>query len=341
MTFETLRTVLGRAVTKGILASNPFSSLEPRYKRPASVKRFTWSRETIKAILDAARLHSSKKTTLLNYLPYVAVLAYTGLRAGEGLALTWGDIDLLNGRLTVRGTLRRDMTIGSAKTAASHRTIPIPSPLVDILVEAKPLDAEDNWFVLASRFAPTKPVSYNNLRSRGWTQILKLADLSESGITLHSLRHATASLLIDSGLAPTDVAEHLGHANAGLTMAVYAHEFGTCERREARIKAAFEEQMTACADRQLRLARNTKAPAGAFVVLRWCTAGVQREWSEVVSSPLCQRCESLAGCPFLPVTDIGHTSRNDGVPGSSPGVGFGSMRLAAVGVAREPHRADV
>jgi hypothetical protein len=44
-----------------------------------------------------------------------------------------------------------------------------------------------------------------------------------SEVTMHDLRHIFASALIRSGLNPKVVAERLGHANAAMTLNVYAH----------------------------------------------------------------------------------------------------------------------
>jgi integrase len=44
-----------------------------------------------------------------------------------------------------------------------------------------------------------------------------------AGVTQHDLRHFFASALIRSGLNVKVVAERLGHANAMMTLNVYAH----------------------------------------------------------------------------------------------------------------------
>jgi integrase len=56
---------------------------------------------------------------------------------------------------------------------------------------------------------------------------LKRAGLTTSSerLTLHSLRHGFASLVIANGLNVVFVARQLGHANANITLEVYAHLF--------------------------------------------------------------------------------------------------------------------
>ena len=55
-------------------------------------------------------------------------------------------------------------------------------------------------------------------------------------LSLHSLRHGFASLLIANGLNVVYVSRQLGHANPTITLKVYAHLFDgrTCRDRKAR-----------------------------------------------------------------------------------------------------------
>jgi integrase len=59
-----------------------------------------------------------------------------GLRRGEALGLAWADIDLENGRLTIRQGRHRvdgELRLDQVKTEASVAVLPIPGPLVNIL----------------------------------------------------------------------------------------------------------------------------------------------------------------------------------------------------------------
>jgi integrase len=147
------------------------------------------------------------------------------------------DVDLLNGRVTIRHSLLRDGTLGPTKTG-KVRTIPIPDVLVDVLARVIPGDADPNDFVFHAKGDPKRPLSYWNIRNRGLIPALKDAGLDGNGIGLHDLRHAAASLLISEGLTPVEVAEHLGHSSPVTTMKVYAHQFDR-GKRESRVREAF------------------------------------------------------------------------------------------------------
>jgi len=50
-------------------------------------------------------------------------------------------------------------------------------------------------------------------------------------VTLHSLRHLNASMLINAGLDVKTVQSALGHSHATTTMNIYVHEFQTAQAR--------------------------------------------------------------------------------------------------------------
>ena len=61
-------------------------------------------------------------------------------------------------------------------------------------------------------------------------------------LTLHSLRHGFASLLIANGLNVVYVSRQLGHANPAITLSVYSHQFDQAqhaERTSALLEASF------------------------------------------------------------------------------------------------------
>ena len=52
-------------------------------------------------------------------------------------------------------------------------------------------------------------------------------------ISVHSLRHTNATLLIAGGTAVTTVAKRLGHANASTTTKIYAHAIRSADEAAA------------------------------------------------------------------------------------------------------------
>ncbi len=55
------------------------------------------------------------------------------------------------------------------------------------------------------------------------------------GVSLHSLRHTHASELLSKGVPIPTVAKRLGHANANITLSIYAHSLEADELAAAKI----------------------------------------------------------------------------------------------------------
>ena len=237
---QTFKLVFKLAVRRGAILTSPYELLGPedRVRSETGRKRFEWSREAIASLLTAARQLDARRHARQHYLPLIATLVYTGLRFGEAQALTWGDVDVLNATITVERSRGRDGQIGAPKTRGSVRRIPIPRALVEILLDAKPVDAADSDFCFPARHG-NGPISYHNFRDRGFLQALRVAGLDGQGIRVYDLRHCAASLLIAEGLSPVDVAAHLGHSNPHTTLKTYAHLFDRAET-EQRIRTALD-----------------------------------------------------------------------------------------------------
>jgi len=102
-----------------------------------------------------------------------------------------------------------------------------------VLAPAIAKQLRERW--LASRYKAPRDFVFANTLGRGldyrdigegFRQTVKRAELHTSGkLTLHSLRHGFASLLIANGLNVVYVSRQLGHANPNVTLEVYAHLF--------------------------------------------------------------------------------------------------------------------
>ena len=215
------------AVRRGVVHTSPVALLSDE-ERPTGggVKdHYVWSAEEISKLIASAAELGKRADARYDYSPLIHLLALTGLRVSEALALRWTDVNLLAAELQVRGSWSRSGELTAPKTAAGFRTMPLSPGLVDLLIGLKPEDATDDDFVFASKANRRRPISYFNFRRRGFELALKRAGLADRGITIHGLRSAAASILIRQGLSPVEVAEVLGHADANITLRVYAKLF--------------------------------------------------------------------------------------------------------------------
>ncbi len=161
---------------------------------------------------------NSKKDKLFG----VVLCLYTGLRIGELLALTWGDIDFSKGLLFVTKTCHDDhdgpnrtRAIDTPKTVHSRRVIPLPKQLLPLLKSLKKRSRCE--FVVADGNKPVFVRSYQ----RTFELMLKKLRLPHKGF--HSLRHTFATRAIECGMDVKTLSELLGHKNATITLNRYAH----------------------------------------------------------------------------------------------------------------------
>ena len=115
----------------------------------------------------------------------------------------------------------------------SRRGIPIPGALVQQLKEHRAAQAEAllklgvRTDLVFSNSGGT-PILRRNLVRRFFKPALKEAKLPID-LSLYSLRHSCASLLLQAGVHPKVVAERLGHSSTRLTLDVYSHTVPTMQ----------------------------------------------------------------------------------------------------------------
>jgi integrase len=216
-----VRAALERAVKHGMLPANPWEHVKlPRAKRrpPATPGRADFAK-----LLDCPQ----PRVRLL-----LLLAAYTGARRSELLGLTWENIDLRGGCLTIGASLDhtrgKEPVLKEPKTDSGRRTIALPAAALAELRIAR-LWA-NSAAVNAGRRIETVPV-FANEDGSWWTPEAAsqaahraLAELGLPG-SLHTLRHAHATLLLggEGGVSAHVVSRRLGHATVATTLSLYAH----------------------------------------------------------------------------------------------------------------------
>lgn len=148
----------------------------------------------------------------------ILVLAYTGMRPGELCTIRREDTDLQNGEVTIR--FSRDNT-GAEKAPKNGlaRKVVLRAKAVEAI---RDLDTLPSKYLLVSKRG--KPLT-KGILSYFWRE-LRAAWIARGGrsIDLYELRHAAATMLIESGLSAGDVAFQLGHQDGGrLVQTLYGH----------------------------------------------------------------------------------------------------------------------
>jgi integrase len=164
---------------------------------------------------------------------FLLVAATTGARRGELCALRWSDLDKKTGALTISRSIVE--TQGSTliekdtKTHSSHR-IALDSGSIAAL--ADPRDrCQRRAKSCGARLADSAHVfSVDPDGGRPWVpnevtkQFIRIRRaIGLDSVRLHDLRHFTATRLLSEGVPVRTVSGRLGHANAAMTLGVYAH----------------------------------------------------------------------------------------------------------------------
>jgi integrase len=226
-----LRRLFAWAREERIIPVNP--ALELRTGWGGSVRR----RVIIPSIPQVLRLAGALDHFKPGLGDVAMVLAFTGLRWEEAVAVLIGSVDLERQCMTIDRTAsesggRRDVR-EDMKTRAAVRTVMIPDiamPAVRRLVERGATGRERSNGRLHARLINGDRGGY--LGYATWRRYLKLAQgytaAHEDGIvsyTAHELRHVCASLLIASGASDMQVAHQMGHSKVETTKNIYGHLF--------------------------------------------------------------------------------------------------------------------
>lgn len=213
---------LDRAIKDHLLAINPAKGIERPKGKKKSVTPYTSSE--LKELLKALENH--------RLFAFFRLLAYSGARRGEILALKWSDLEFDKGTLSIsknrtrigRSVIEQDSTKGGD----GKRTVQIDSETLRILkkhrtdqieerMKAGSAWQEQNYIFTQVTGEPLDPSTPYQL----FKKVAKKIGLrSES---LHSIRHLHATELLNSGVSVHLVKDRLGHSDISTTLRIYAH----------------------------------------------------------------------------------------------------------------------
>ena len=210
LAYRCLRSALSDAERLGLIPENPAKRARPALRTPRKREGFTL--EEARAILAAAEGEG--------LAPLFAFILYTGLRLGETLGLRWSDVDLEAGRVTVRHNrvlVGSRMVEGTPKRQRSVRTLALLGGAVEALRRQRVMQAaarqaageawRDQDRVFSTRDGGGLNASNVN---RTFRRIRERAGVRN--LPPHSLRHATASILLGAGVPVAVAAKMMGHS---------------------------------------------------------------------------------------------------------------------------------
>lgn len=230
----TANQIMELAMDNDVIFRNVFAKVEiPSIE---AEERRTLSQDEIDLITNAYAGHRMGMPTLL--------MLYCGIRRGELLALTWGDVNLKDKRLRVNKAVYFDgntAIIKAPKTKAGTRTVPIPDMLLPILRGKRaasmmvcPAVTGQMMTQIAFKRAWESYMHYLNIKAGGSDKKRGKNDAqgrptfipavqAVDNITPHMLRHTYATMLYDAGVDVKSAQRFLGHADVETTLRIYTH----------------------------------------------------------------------------------------------------------------------
>lgn len=191
--------------------------------------------------------------------PYEALfgLAMTsGMRPSEYLALTWADIDLVRGTVSVSRTLEwktDGWQFADTKRSRSRRVIKLQAWVIASLekhrqsVDRRDDDNPARNLVFVAKCG--EPIRESRFARRHFKPLLRKAGLPN--IRLYDLRHLAASLALAAGVSPKVISEQLGHSSVAFTLDVYSHVLPHMQDAAAeKVQALLVDPTTAAMPRQ-------------------------------------------------------------------------------------------
>ena len=157
---------------------------------------------------------------------FILLVAKTGMRFSEALAVTLADFDFARQTLSVSKTwdYKGEGGFLPTKNKSSVRKIQIDWQIVVKFSElVKDLPEDEPIFV-------GKDKVYNSTVNDILTRHCKACGISE--ISIHGLRHTHASLLLFAGVSIASVARRLGHASMTTTQKTYLHIIQELENKD-------------------------------------------------------------------------------------------------------------
>lgn len=191
---------------------------------------------------QAAQLLELIEKVDMQHKTMIKMFMYTGLRREELCGLEWKDINFETSVITVaRASIyipKEGVISDTTKNETSQRCIKAPAAAIQMLKDYRMWQREqimrigDRWQNTDRLFTTSegKPIHPDTIT--GWFHdFIKRNNLPN--ITIHSLRHTNATLMINSGVPITTIAARLGHANPSTTTKIYTHAIKSADAAAA------------------------------------------------------------------------------------------------------------
>lgn len=228
-TIKNIATVMHKAfkmaIRQELISTNPCDNAEIPSAPRKEIRPLTDSE--IPEFLTAIQNHPMENA--------FALCLFAGLREGECLGLSWGQIDFDKGIITVNQQLQKEKVKGGkyiiAQSTKSNKPRPVmPPPIAFDYLKSERKRQLSNQLAAGERWSNpdnlvfTDPLGKHLAISTFYKQFKKVAaSIGRPDARPHDLRHTAATIAVASGSDIKSVQSFLGHATASFTLNVYTH----------------------------------------------------------------------------------------------------------------------
>lgn len=256
---RSLSAIVGEAERRGLVAQNVAAGVVVRRSKRDKAEVVIPTKAEMKAMIEAAQADADAMAAALT-----VTSIFTGPRASELRGLTWSQVDLRAGTLSIDRRADASNAIGPPKSAAGRRIIPLAPIVVSELRKWK-LRCPKTELGLVFPSPAGAVLSHRSLhRLHIWpVQVAaglgkpildgngdpKLDDdeqpLMQGIYPSHALRHCAASLWIEQRVSPKRIQRWMGHSSIQVTFDTYGKLFDQAEADAAIMEAVEREVMGA------------------------------------------------------------------------------------------------
>lgn len=207
-----LSAVFALARRYGKLKSNPVADVEG-FSAPAGKKRTILQLDELRTLLEHIKGH--------RFEAYLRTAIFTGARQGELQALTWADINLGTGVITIDKALGKKKTgfgIKDPKNESSIRSINVDSVTLEALKALRATQSKAGFGERVFRLERGGQVNKDNFR-KIFAEVIKAAGVST--VQFKELRHTMNSQMLAARVPVSTVQARMGHSTPVMTMGTY------------------------------------------------------------------------------------------------------------------------
>lgn len=220
--------LINYGVTMELMKKNPMKKvILPKPQRDNKKFDNFYSKDELNIFLRDAKEYNFR------YFIFFRLLAYSGMRKGECLALKWSDVDFKSKTININKSLasgeNNRLYLSPCKNKSSVRLLDMDVQTMNYLKEWRTRQ-QTEMFKLGMNFLSDDNLLFAN--TKGTYTVLSKPQRWDNAICkayglrhikVHGFRHTHASLLFDAGVSMKDVKERLGHSDIATTMNIYTH----------------------------------------------------------------------------------------------------------------------